>query len=98
MGGSLPRRRLACGRRRRWPLLMYLADGVRRRLHPGNRVGWMIDRNVNITNICFSQCRFCNFCRTSKSDEAYVTTDEEYDSKIGGLIALGGDQLLLQGG
>lgn len=79
-------------------VLMYLADGVRRRIHPGNRVGWMIDRNVNITNVCFSQCRFCNFCRTSKSDEAYVTSDEEYDSKISELIALGGDQLLLQGG
>jgi len=78
--------------------LMYLADGVRRRMHPGNGVGWMIDRNVNITNICFSQCRFCNFCRTSKNDDAYVTTDEEYDLKIGGLKALGGDQLLLQGG
>ena len=58
----------------------------------------MIDRNVNITNICFSQCRFCNFCRTSKSDDAYVTTDAEYDSKIRELISLGGDQLLLQGG
>jgi cyclic dehypoxanthinyl futalosine synthase len=78
--------------------LMYLADGVRRRMHPGNGVGWMIDRNVNITNICFSQCRFCNFCRTSNNDDAYVTTDEEYDLKIGGLKALGGDQLLLQGG
>lgn len=79
-------------------MLMYLADGVRRRLHPGNKVGWIIDRNVNITNICFSQCRFCNFCRTSNSDEAYVTTDEEYDRKIEELLALGGDQLLLQGG
>ncbi len=78
--------------------LMYLADGLRRRMHPGNMVGWMIDRNVNITNICFSQCRFCNFCRTSASDDAYVTTDEEYDRKISELIALGGDQLLLQGG
>ena len=79
-------------------MLMYLADGVRRRLHSGNKVGWIIDRNVNITNICFSQCRFCNFCRTSKSDEAYVTSDEEYDRKIEELLTLGGDQLLLQGG
>ncbi len=79
-------------------MLMYLADRVRRRMHPGDTVGWMIDRNVNITNICFSQCRFCNFCRTSGSDDAYVTTDEEYDRKISELIALGGDQLLLQGG
>jgi cyclic dehypoxanthinyl futalosine synthase len=79
-------------------LLMRLADEVRRRLHPGNMAGWMIDRNVNITNICFSQCRFCNFCRTPKSPEAYVTTGEEYDQKISELISLGGDQLLLQGG
>ncbi len=79
-------------------MLMHLADGVRCRMNPGNRVGWIIDRNVNITNICFSQCRFCNFCRTSKSDDAYVTTDEEYDLKIEELLALGGDQLLLQGG
>jgi cyclic dehypoxanthinyl futalosine synthase len=79
-------------------MLVRLAGTVRRRLHNDNHVGWMIDRNVNITNICFSQCRFCNFCRTSKSDDAYVTTDGEYDSKIRELISLGGDQLLLQGG
>lgn len=79
-------------------VLMYLADSVRRRLHPGNTVGWMIDRNVNITNVCFSQCRFCNFCRTARSEEAYVTTDTEYDLKISEMKALGGDQLLLQGG
>jgi cyclic dehypoxanthinyl futalosine synthase len=78
--------------------LMLLADGVRRKLHAENTVGWMIDRNVNITNICFSQCRFCNFCRTEKSDDAYVTTDSEYDEKIRELIEWGGDQLLLQGG
>lgn len=79
-------------------MLMYLADNVRKRLHPGNMVGWMIDRNVNITNICFSHCRFCNFCRTAGSEDAYVTTDDEYDIKISELVALGGDQLLLQGG
>jgi cyclic dehypoxanthinyl futalosine synthase len=78
--------------------LFRMADSERRRRHSDNHVGWMIDRNVNITNICFSQCRFCNFCRTSKSDDAYVTTDAGYDSKIRELIALGGDQLLLQGG
>ncbi len=79
-------------------MLVRLADTVRRRLHNNNHVGWMIDRNVNITNICFSQCRFCNFCRTSKSDDAYITTDAEYDNKIREMISLGGDQLLLQGG
>ena len=45
-------------------MLVRLADIVRQRLHNDNHVGWMIDRNVNISNICFSQCRFCNFCRT----------------------------------
>jgi cyclic dehypoxanthinyl futalosine synthase len=79
-------------------MLMRLADNVRRTLHPDDHVGWMIDRNVNITNICYSQCRFCNFCRTAKSPDAYVTTDDEYDQKIRELVALGGDQLLLQGG
>jgi cyclic dehypoxanthinyl futalosine synthase len=79
-------------------LLVRMADTERRRLHNDNHVGWIIDRNVNITNICFSQCRFCNFCRTSKSDDAYVTTEAEYDSKVREMISLGGDQLLLQGG
>ena len=78
--------------------LMFLADEIRKRLHPGNEVGWMIDRNVNITNVCYSQCRFCNFCRRSADEDAYVTTDEQYDLKIKELFALGGDQLLLQGG
>ncbi len=78
--------------------LMYFADFIRQKLHSGKDVGWIIDRNVNITNICFSQCRFCNFCRTDKSEDAYITTDDEYDSKIAELISIGGDQLLLQGG
>ncbi len=78
--------------------LVWVADRIRQQLHPGNRVGWIIDRNVNITNICFSQCRFCNFCRTARSDDAYVTTDDEYDRKIEEMVTLGGDQLLLQGG
>jgi cyclic dehypoxanthinyl futalosine synthase len=58
----------------------------------------MIDRNVNITNVCFSQCKFCNFCRRKDSPDAYVTSIDDYIKKIDELIALGGDQLLLQGG
>ena len=58
----------------------------------------MIDRNVNITNVCFSQCSFCNFCRKKNSDDAYITSIEEYIQKINELYSLGGDQLLLQGG
>jgi cyclic dehypoxanthinyl futalosine synthase len=78
--------------------LMFIANKLRQVHNPGNIVGWMIDRNVNITNICFSQCTFCNFCRRKGSGEGYVTSMEEYISKIDELYSLGGDQLLLQGG
>ena len=78
--------------------LMYVANELRQNHKPGNYAGWMIDRNVNITNICFSQCTFCNFCRKKESDDAYVTTIDDYIRKIDELFALGGDQLLLQGG
>ena len=78
--------------------LMFVANELRQKHVPGKNVGWMIDRNVNITNICFSQCRFCNFCRKKSDKDAYVTTQEEYKAKIDELFALGGDQLLLQGG
>ncbi len=78
--------------------LMFVGNGLRQKHVPGKNVGWMIDRNVNITNVCFSQCRFCNFCRKKGDTDAYVTTIGEYKSKIEELYALGGDQLLLQGG
>lgn len=78
--------------------LMFVANKLRQLHNPGNIAGWMIDRNVNITNICFSQCSFCNFCRKKGSPDAYVTSMDEYKSKIDELYSLGGDQLLLQGG
>lgn len=78
--------------------LMYLANELRQLHCPGNYTGWMIDRNVNITNVCFSRCAFCNFCRRTDSEEAYVTSPEDYTRKIDELFALGGDQLLIQGG
>jgi cyclic dehypoxanthinyl futalosine synthase len=78
--------------------LMFVANRLRQQHNPGNVAGWMIDRNVNITNICFSQCSFCNFCRKKSSEDAYVTSIEEYKPKIDELFSLGGDQLLLQGG
>jgi len=78
--------------------LMFVAGKIREIHNPGKNVGWMIDRNVNITNICFSQCTFCNFCRKKSSADAYVTTIEQYKNKIDELYSLGGDQLLLQGG
>ncbi|MCK7542145.1 MAG: hypothetical protein MZV63_70330 [Marinilabiliales bacterium] len=78
--------------------LMFIGNTLRQKHNPGKSAGWMIDRNVNLTNVCFSQCTFCNFCRKKNSEDAYVTTTEEYKKKIDELFALGGDQLLLQGG
>ncbi|MCX6321527.1 MAG: dehypoxanthine futalosine cyclase [Bacteroidia bacterium] len=78
--------------------LMFVANKLRQLHNPGNIVGWMIDRNVNFTNICFSQCSFCNFCRKKGSPNAYITSTDDYISKIDELYSLGGDQLLLQGG
>jgi len=78
--------------------LIFIADRLRQYHCPGKNAGWMIDRNVNITNVCFSKCSFCNFCREKGSPDAYVTTMEEYKRKIEEMRAIGGDQLLLQGG
>ncbi|MFA6127621.1 MAG: cyclic dehypoxanthinyl futalosine synthase [Bacteroidales bacterium] len=78
--------------------LMDTAHQIRLRLHPEPSVGWIIDRNVNITNICISFCKFCNFCRRSQDEDSYVTTMEQYREKISELFRLGGRQLLLQGG
>ena len=78
--------------------LIFVGNRLRQIHNPGNSAGWIIDRNVNITNICFSQCYFCNFCRKKGSSDSYITTREEYIEKIDELMALGGDQLLLQGG
>jgi cyclic dehypoxanthinyl futalosine synthase len=78
--------------------LVYVADRLRQIHHPGKRVGWIIDRNINITNICYSQCYFCNFCRKKGSPDTFVTTPAQYKNKIAELFDLGGDQLLLQGG
>jgi cyclic dehypoxanthinyl futalosine synthase len=62
-------------------------------------VSWQIDRNVNITNVCISGCRFCNFhCKPHETEKAYVLRIEDYIPRIEETLALGGDQLLLQGG
>ena len=78
--------------------LVFVADRLRQYHNPGKNTGWIIDRNINITNICFSQCAFCNFCRKKGAPDAYITTTEEYIRKIDELYAMGGDQILLQGG
>jgi cyclic dehypoxanthinyl futalosine synthase len=75
-----------------------LADGVRQRKHPDAIVTYIIDRNVNYTNVCVARCNFCAFYRPVGSDEGYVLGFEEMFRKIDETIALGGGQLLLQGG
>jgi cyclic dehypoxanthinyl futalosine synthase len=79
-------------------LLGQLADGVRQRKHPDAIVTYIIDRNVNYTNVCVARCNFCAFYRPVGSDEGYVLGFEEMFRKIDETIALGGGQLLLQGG
>ena len=78
--------------------LIFVANKLRQFHNPGNYVGWMIDRNVNLTNICFSQCLFCNFCRKKGSHDSYITSTDDYIRKIDELFSMGGNQLLLQGG
>jgi len=79
-------------------LLGRLADTIRARKHPGRVVTYIIDRNVNYTNICVARCNFCAFYRPVGSSEGYVLGFEEIFHKIDETIAVGGNQLLLQGG
>ena len=79
-------------------LLGRLADEVRARKHPDGVVTYIIDRNVNYTNVCVARCNFCAFYRPVGSAEGYVLGFEEIFRKIDETIALGGGQLLLQGG
>jgi cyclic dehypoxanthinyl futalosine synthase len=79
-------------------LLGELADEVRARKHTDGIVTYIIDRNVNYTNVCVARCNFCAFYRPVGSSEGYVLGFEEIFRKIDETIALGGGQLLLQGG
>jgi cyclic dehypoxanthinyl futalosine synthase len=79
-------------------LLGRLADDVRRRKHPGGVVTYIIDRNVNYTNVCVARCKFCAFYRPVGSAEGYTLGFDEIYRKIDETIRLGGGQLLLQGG
>ena len=75
-----------------------LADTIRVRKHPEGVVTYIIDRNVNYTNICVARCNFCAFYRPVGSSQGYVLGFEEIFHKIDETIAVGGNQLLLQGG
>ncbi len=75
-----------------------LADAMRWRLHPENVVSYIIDRNINYTNVCVADCKFCAFYRRPKHFEGYLLSFEEIGRKIEELKALGGVQILMQGG
>jgi cyclic dehypoxanthinyl futalosine synthase len=79
-------------------LLGQLADAVRERKHPERIVSYIIDRNVNYTNVCVARCNFCAFYRPVGSPDGYVLGFDELFRKIDETIAVGGVQLLLQGG
>lgn len=80
------------------PLLGELANAIRLRRHPEPVVTYIIDRNVNYTNVCVARCAFCAFYRPVGSGEGYVLSFDEIHRKIEETIELGGGQLLLQGG
>src|SRR5690349_22299189 len=75
-----------------------LADQARWRLHPENVVTYIIDRNTNYTNVCVADCKFCAFYRRPKHAEGYVLPFEKIGEKIDECKAIGGVQILLQGG
>lgn len=78
--------------------LMHIADLLRQEQVPHGKVTWQIDRNVNTTNVCIANCKFCNFYRIPGHTDAYITEMPAYRKKIEETFRYGGDQLLLQGG
>ena len=78
--------------------LMHIADELRKIQVPHGKVTWQIDRNVNTTNVCIANCKFCNFYRIPGHADAYITEMPTYRTKIEETLKYGGDQLLLQGG
>lgn len=75
-----------------------LADSIRRRLHPEPEVSFVVDRNVNYTNVCESKCKFCAFYRDHGAEDAYLLDTPAILAKIQELVDQGGTQLLMQGG
>jgi cyclic dehypoxanthinyl futalosine synthase len=79
--------------------LMFIANELKKiQKKNSNDVTWQIDRNLNTTNVCIANCKFCNFYRIPGHKESYITDFKTYQKKIEETIRLGGDQLLLQGG
>ena len=78
--------------------LMFVANELRKIQVPHGKVTWIIDRNINTTNVCVANCKFCNFYRIPGHPESYITDIETYKRKIEETFKYGGEQLLLQGG
>lgn len=78
--------------------LMFVGNEMRKRRRNDGKVTWIIDRNVNTTNVCIANCKFCNFFRVPGHPESYITSIETYKRKIEETFRYGGEQLLLQGG
>jgi cyclic dehypoxanthinyl futalosine synthase len=79
--------------------LIFTANELRKQRKKNSpQVTWIIDRNVNTTNVCIANCKFCNFYRIPGHKESYITDLETYKRKIEDTFRLGGEQLLLQGG
>lgn len=78
--------------------LMFVANELRKIQVPHGKVTWIIDRNMNTTNVCIANCKFCNFYRIPGHEESYITDIETYKQKIEETFRYGGEQLLLQGG
>ena len=78
--------------------LMNIGNELRKIQVPHGKVTWIIDRNLNTTNVCIANCKFCNFYRIPGHEEAYITDIETYRRKIDETFKYGGEQLLLQGG
>lgn len=78
--------------------LAFVANELRKKQVPHGKVTWQIDRNVNTTNVCIANCKFCNFFRRPGHEDSYITDIETYKAKIEETFKYGGDQLLLQGG
>jgi len=75
-----------------------LALAKKRQLHPKGVTTFVVDRNINYTNICWVDCDFCAFYRHEKDSDAYILSFDEIDKKIDELIEIGGTQILFQGG
>ena len=78
--------------------LAQVANEIRKQQVPHGKVTWIIDRNMNTTNVCTANCKFCNFYRIPGHEEGYITDIETYKRKIEETFKYGGEQLLLQGG